>query len=42
MCDGVGPDIVIETAGVSVAFQESLELVRRGGIVVEVGHGTGA
>ena len=32
LCDGVGPDIVIETAGVPVAFQESLELVRRGGI----------
>ena len=40
LCDGVGPDIVIETAGVPVAFQESLELVRRGGIVVEVGHFT--
>ena len=40
LCDGVGPDIVIETAGVPVAFQESLELVRRGGLVVEVGHFT--
>ena len=43
ICDlthGVGPDIVIETAGVPIAFKESLDLVRRGGIVVEVGHFT--
>ena len=38
MTAGVGADIVIETAGVPVAFKESLDLVRRGGIVVEVGH----
>ena len=37
---GVGPDIVIETAGVPVVFKESLDFVRRGGIVVEVGHFT--
>ena len=29
-----------ETGGVPVAFQESLELVQRGGLVVEVGHFT--
>lgn len=40
LCDGVGPDIAIETAGVPIAFKESLDLVRRGGIVVEVGHFT--
>ena len=40
MTGGVGPDIVIETAGVPVAFKESLDLVRRGGMVVEVGHFT--
>ena len=40
MTEGVGADIVIETAGVPVAFKESLDLVRRGGIVVEVGHFT--
>ena len=40
MTAGVGADIVIETAGVPVAFKESLDLVRRGGIVVEVGHFT--
>ena len=38
--DGIGPDIVIETAGVPVVFKESLDFVRRGGIVVEVGHFT--
>ena len=37
---GVGPDVVIETAGVPVVFKESLDFVRRGGIVVEVGHFT--
>jgi len=36
--DGVGPDIVIETAGVPVAFQEALDFVRRGGKLIEVGH----
>ncbi len=40
MTQGVGPDIVIETAGVPIAFKESLDLVRRGGMVVEVGHFT--
>ena len=36
--DGVGPDVVIEAAGVPAAFQEALSMVRRGGRVVEVGH----
>ena len=40
LTDGVGPDIVIETAGVPIVFKESLDYVRRGGIVVEVGHFT--
>ena len=40
MTQGIGPDIVIETAGVPIAFKESLDLVRRGGMVVEVGHFT--
>lgn len=38
--DGVGPDVVIESAGVPVAFQESLAFVRRGGKLIEVGHFT--
>ncbi len=40
MTHGVGPDIVIETAGVPIVFKESLDFVRRGGIVIEVGHFT--
>ena len=38
--DGVGPYVVIEAAGVPVAFRESLTFVRRGGKLVEVGHYT--
>ncbi len=41
VCDlthGVGADMVFECAGVPPAFVDSLELVRRGGIVVEAGH----
>lgn len=38
--DGVGPDVVIEAAGVPVAFRESLDFVRRGGKLIEVGHFT--
>jgi len=38
--DGVGADLVIEAAGVPLAFKESLAFVRRGGKVVEVGHYT--
>ncbi len=40
LTSGVGPDIVIETAGVPIVFKESLDFVRRGGIVIEVGHFT--
>lgn len=36
--DGVGPDVVIEAAGVPAAFAEGLDIVRRGGKLVEVGH----
>lgn len=38
--EGVGPDVVMEAAGVPLAFQESLAFVRRGGKLVEVGHYT--
>jgi len=38
--DGIGPDVVIECAGVPAAFKEALDLVRRGGKVIEVGHYT--
>jgi threonine dehydrogenase-like Zn-dependent dehydrogenase len=38
--DGMGPDVVIEAAGVPIAFQESLTFVRRGGKLIEVGHFT--
>ncbi len=34
----LGPDVVIETAGVPAAFEEGIDLVRRGGTFVEVGH----
>jgi L-iditol 2-dehydrogenase len=36
--DGVGPDVVIESAGVPAAFEEGLMMVRRGGRLIEVGH----
>jgi L-iditol 2-dehydrogenase len=36
--DGVGPDVVVEAAGVPAAFEEGLDLVRRGGKLIEVGH----
>ena len=38
LTDNVGPDVVIECAGVPSAFSEGLDLVRRGGKLVEVGH----
>ena len=38
LTDGVGPDVVIEAAGVAAAFAEGLQMVRRGGRLVEVGH----
>jgi threonine dehydrogenase-like Zn-dependent dehydrogenase len=37
---GVGPDVVLEMAGVPQAFAESIMLVRPGGKVVEFGHFT--
>lgn len=36
--DGVGPDIVLEAAGVPAAFEEGLAILRRGGRLIEVGH----
>ncbi|MBD3181725.1 zinc-binding dehydrogenase [Candidatus Poribacteria bacterium] len=38
--DGVGPEIVFECAGVPSVFKESLDMVSRGGKVIEVGHYT--
>lgn len=37
---GVGADVVVECAGTPQAFKESLELVRSGGVVVEIGNFT--
>lgn len=39
---GRGPDIVVECAGVPAAFPEGIDMVRRGGIFVELGHYTDA
>lgn len=39
---GRGSDLVFEGAGVPAAFSEAIDLVRRGGIIVEVGHYTDA
>ena len=38
--DGAGAEIVFECAGVPQAFSEGLELVARGGKLIEVGHFT--
>ena len=38
LTDGVGPDLVIESAGVPEVFLEALEMVRKGGTVIEVGN----
>ena len=38
LTDGVGADIVIECAGVPAVLAEAIELVRRGGKVIEIGH----
>jgi L-iditol 2-dehydrogenase len=38
LTSAVGPDVVIEVAGVPDAFGEALEFARRGGKVIEVGH----
>jgi len=40
MTEGVGADVVLETAGAPSAFAEALQLARRGGKVIEVGHYT--
>jgi threonine dehydrogenase-like Zn-dependent dehydrogenase len=40
LTDGVGAEIVFECAGVPQAFKEGLELVSRGGKLIEVGHYT--
>ena len=37
MTEGVGPDLVIESAGEPEAFIEALKMVRKGGTVIEVG-----
>jgi L-iditol 2-dehydrogenase len=37
---GVGPDVVLEIAGAPEAFREAINLVCRGGTVVEAGHFT--
>ncbi|MDX1746155.1 MAG: zinc-binding dehydrogenase [Halobacteriales archaeon] len=34
----VGPDVVVEAAGVPPAFRQAIEIVRDGGTIVEVGH----
>ncbi len=38
MTEGVGPDLVIESAGEPEAFVEALRMVRKGGTVIEVGN----
>ncbi len=40
LTSGVGPDIVIEAAGVPRAFEEALDYCRRAGKLIEVGHFT--
>jgi threonine dehydrogenase-like Zn-dependent dehydrogenase len=35
-----GPDVVVEAAGVPIAFYEGLEMIRKAGVYVEVGHFT--
>ena len=42
LTEGRGPDLVFEGAGVPAAFAEAIDLVRRGGIIVETGHFTDA
>ena len=38
LTEGVGPDLVIESAGDPRTFIEALEMVRKGGTVIEVGN----
>ena len=40
LTNGLGGDVVIEAVGVPVAFAEGIEMTRRGGKFVEVGHYT--
>lgn len=40
LTSGVGVDIAIECAGIPGVFSEALDVVRRGGKVIEVGHYT--
>ncbi len=40
LTNGVGVDIAIECAGIPSVFSEALDVVRRGGKVIEVGHYT--
>ncbi len=40
LTNGVGVDIAIECAGIPMVFAEALDVVRRGGKVIEVGHYT--
>ena len=40
LTSGVGADIAIECAGLPIVFSEALDVVRRGGKVIEVGHYT--
>lgn len=38
LTEGIGPDLVIESAGDPDVFIEALEMVRKGGTVIEVGN----
>lgn len=38
LTEGVGPDLVIESAGEPEAFIEALRMVRKGGTIIEVGN----
>jgi threonine dehydrogenase-like Zn-dependent dehydrogenase len=38
LTDGLGPDLVVESAGEPAVFIEALEMVRKGGTVIEVGN----
>ena len=38
LTEGVGPDLVIESAGEPEVFIEALQMVRKGGTVIEVGN----
>ena len=38
ICDGIGADIVIEACGVHQTITEAVQMIRRGGVLFEVGH----